>query len=307
MNKLVKDPTYYMKSYRGVDKYVVSQISFENEEIEISSLDFLNLNTKGDTSMLWLHNKEIWCLFQIFLEKNSRSWITKKRQQLGCVSPDQSYYMFNLGRSVENSIADRPEWIDSSRLLIPLLEKNHWTLIYVDFIKKTVSYLNSIESVHNDIEKRNYWKDRVLNVLCGVPKTWKPKQNVGDINKWKDAFVQIPYQDDGFNCGVFMLYFANQLMSNKRIINVFDPNSYRSNLQDLILSSSKCMKNICLICGKDEGSFRQNYNCEIDSTMVQCGSCTRWLHISCLPAIEQKEFENPDWVCGLCSNQCPTM
>ena len=48
---------YYMKSYRGVEKYVVSQISFENEEIEISSLDFLNLNTKGDTSMLWLQNK----------------------------------------------------------------------------------------------------------------------------------------------------------------------------------------------------------------------------------------------------------
>ncbi|KAL5236051.1 hypothetical protein ACI65C_003461 [Semiaphis heraclei] len=306
-NKLVKDPMYYMESYRGVDKYVVSQISFENEEIEISSLDFLSLNTKGDTSMLWLHNKEIWCLLQIFLERNSRSWITKKKQQLGCVSPEQSYYMFNLSRSVEDSTASRPEWIDSSRLLIPLLEKDHWTLIYIDFIKKTVSYLNSIESVHTNIEKRNYWKDRVLNVLCDVPKTWKPKQNVGDINKWKDMFVQIPYQDDGFNCGVFMLYFANQLMSNKRIINVFNPNSYRSNLQDLILSSSKCMKNICLICGKDEGSFRQNYNCEVDSTMVQCGSCTRWLHISCLPEIEQKEFENSDWVCGLCSNQCPTI
>ncbi|XP_022180091.1 uncharacterized protein LOC111040461 isoform X2 [Myzus persicae] len=130
---------YYMKSYRGVDKYVVSQISFENEEIEISSLDFSTLNTKGDTSMLWLHDKEIWCLLQIFLERNSRSWITKKKQQLGCVCPEQSYYMFNLGRSVKDSTASRPEWIDSSRLLIPLLEKDHWTLIYVDFIKKTSS------------------------------------------------------------------------------------------------------------------------------------------------------------------------
>jgi len=92
--------------------------------------------------------------------------------------------MFNLGRSVENSTADRPDWINSSRLLIPLLDKDHWTLTYVDFIKKTVSYLNSIESVHKDIKKKNYWKDRVLNVLCGVPKIWKPKQNVGDINKW---------------------------------------------------------------------------------------------------------------------------
>jgi len=106
------------------------------------------------------------------------------------------------------------------------------------FYKKPVSYLNSIESVHNDIEKRNYCKDRVLNVLCGVPKIWKPKKNLGNINKWKDTFVQIPYQDDGFNCGV-LLYFVNQLMSYKRIINVF---SYRSNLQDLILSRSKCMK-----------------------------------------------------------------
>jgi len=117
-----------MKSYRGVEKYVVSQISFENEEIEISSLDFLNLNTKGDTSMLWLQNKEIWCLLQIFFERNSRSWITKKRQQLGCVSPEQLYYMFNLGRSVEDSTASRPEWNDSSRLLIPLKEKDHWSM-----------------------------------------------------------------------------------------------------------------------------------------------------------------------------------
>jgi len=52
-NKLVNDLMYYMKSYRGVDKYLISQISFENEEIEnISSLDFLNLNTKGNISML---------------------------------------------------------------------------------------------------------------------------------------------------------------------------------------------------------------------------------------------------------------
>jgi len=41
-------------------------------------------------------------------------------------------------------------------------------------------------------------------------------------------------------------------MSNKRIINVFNPKSYQYNLRDLILSSSKCMKNICLICEKAE-------------------------------------------------------
>jgi len=37
------------------------------------------------------------------------------------------------------------------------------------------------------------------------------------------------------------------------------------------LSSSKCMKNICLICGKDEGSFRQNYNCEVDVQWFSVG------------------------------------
>jgi len=52
------------------------------------------------------------------------------------VSPEQSYYMFNLSKSVEDSTASRPKWIDSSRLLIPFLEKDHWTLIYVDFVKK---------------------------------------------------------------------------------------------------------------------------------------------------------------------------
>ncbi|XP_050059527.1 uncharacterized protein LOC126550939 [Aphis gossypii] len=155
---------YYMKSYRGVEKYVVSLISFENEEIEISSIDFLRLNTKGDTCMLWLHNKEIWCLLQIFLERNSRSWITKKRQDLGCVSPDQSYYMFNLGRSVKDSTANRPEWIDSSRLIIPLLENNHWTLIYVDFIKKTLSLkltgFGTIKFKVYEEHMLNLWKRR---------------------------------------------------------------------------------------------------------------------------------------------------
>jgi len=63
-----------------------------------------------------------------------------------------------------------------------------------------------MESVHTNIEKRNYWKDRFLNY---GPKTWKPKQNVGDTKKWKVMFVQIPYQDDRFNYDVFMLYFAN--------------------------------------------------------------------------------------------------
>lgn len=74
----------------------------------------LHLNTKGDTNSCWLHNKRIWGLLQIFLKKNWRSCVTKKRHQYGI---DQFYDIFTLLKSVENSTADRPEWIDSSRLL----------------------------------------------------------------------------------------------------------------------------------------------------------------------------------------------
>lgn len=219
---------------------------------------------------------------------------------------DQSYYMFNLGKSVEESTAERPEWIDLPRLLIPLLESSHWTLMYVDFVNKTTSYFNSIERIHNDSDRRIYWKDRVLNTLDNVPFKWIPKQRIGDVGKWVDNYVQIPYQNDGYNCGVFMLYFAQQLMNNKRIITSFDPTSYRKYLQEMLLMKSMCMKNKCLICGKDEGSFRENYSGQTveDCTMVQCEFCTRWFHILCLPEIEKNQIENQNWICGLCSVQC---
>ncbi|XP_050549033.1 uncharacterized protein LOC126910472 [Daktulosphaira vitifoliae] len=204
-SNLIKDGLYYMHGYPGCKNYIVARMSFGNETVEISSEDFKHLDTKGENNELWLENKEIWCLLQICLKRSERTWVKQKQQMLGCMSPDISYYMINLGKRIE-----------------------------------------------------------------------PPNEN-GKIE--------------------------DQLMTNKIIMNKFNPNDYRKKLQNLILSNSECMKNNCLICGVDEGSFNEKSK-KIDKRsgeMVQCESCTRWLHINCLPKKDPLPDNDIKWICGLCS------
>lgn len=58
---------------------------------------------------MWLENKEIWCFLQFFLQRSKRTWITQEHQ-LGCISPDLSYHIFNLGDSINCSINERPKY-----------------------------------------------------------------------------------------------------------------------------------------------------------------------------------------------------
>jgi hypothetical protein len=53
-----------------------------------------------------------------------------------------------------------------------------------------------------------------------------------------------------------------------------------------------------LICEKDEGNLKGNYQgvAEEYSSTVQYDSCTRWLHISCLPDANKKKVENDNWL-----------
>ncbi|XP_050528869.1 uncharacterized protein LOC126898649 [Daktulosphaira vitifoliae] len=142
---------------------------------------------------------------QICLKRSERTWVKQKQQMLGCMSPDISYYMINLGKKI------------------------------------------------------------------------KPPNENGKIE--------------------------DQLMTNKIIMNKFDPNDYRKKLQNLILSKSECMKNSCLICGVDEGSFNEKSK-KIDKRsgeMVQCESCTRWLHINCLPKKDPLPDNDIKWIFGHCS------
>ncbi|XP_050548027.1 uncharacterized protein LOC126909632 isoform X2 [Daktulosphaira vitifoliae] len=143
-SNLIKDGLYYMHGYPGCKNYIVARMSFGNETVEISSEDFKHLDTKGENNELWLENKEIWCLLQICLKRSERTWVKQKQQMLGCMSPDISYYMINLGKRIEppneNGKIEGMGWIEFSRVLIPLLENNsHWTLMLVDFTKKKIN------------------------------------------------------------------------------------------------------------------------------------------------------------------------
>lgn len=56
-----------------------------------------------------------------------------------------------------------------------------------------------------------------------------------------------PCQTDGFNCGFFILYYAECLMSRNDVYlnQAFDPMLHRVHLKELLLKNSNFMRDIC--------------------------------------------------------------
>jgi Ulp1 family protease len=117
---------------------------------------------------------------------------------------------FNMGYASQHFNA-----VDISRyhlILIPVLVKQHWTLIVVDMTAKHIRYLNSGDEGGSDyltIIKRwlaNRW-------TATAPDAFK-------VDEWRclSSHAAItPQQADTVNCGIFTLMFAECIVMGKDI------------------------------------------------------------------------------------------
>ena len=96
----------------------------------------------------------------------------------------------------------------------------------------------------------------------------------------------IPSQSDGWNCGVFIIYYAFTIMTETSFDVDFNPTAYRTYLKKYLLQNSDNMYDVCLFCGR----FSNKHRCQEDESAVNwvsCSRCCRWIAvIACQKSID---------------------
>ena len=85
-------------------------------------------------------------------------------------------------------------------------QPNHWVLAVVDLKRKVVSYYDSLPGRDENV---------VRNLIRWVIDEAKNKLNEEwDITEWKEEYPSdIPRQENGDDCGMFMLNYARNVAS----------------------------------------------------------------------------------------------
>uniref|UniRef100_A0A1B6KCX7 Ubiquitin-like protease family profile domain-containing protein n=1 Tax=Graphocephala atropunctata TaxID=36148 RepID=A0A1B6KCX7_9HEMI len=195
----------------------------------------------------------------------------------------------------------------TTKLFFPVnINQSHWVLVYVKIKEKQFSYIDPMydltqcNSPHiKAMTTRTF--DNLLVFLSS-----QTNEHIEDLKEgWTVVQHDHPVQKDAYNCGVFVMYFMEQLMNNDKIALTFAPDKHRIDLYRELLMHSENMSHVCLPCGR---SFTTFIPLDKECESVECSACLRWFHIikpGCLPDDVPKdidELNKPDIkvFCTLC-------
>ena len=96
--------------------------------------------------------------------------------------------------------------IKCEKVIIPVHQGVHWVLAVVDLTRKVVSYYDSLLGRDRDV---------VRNLIkCVVDEAENKLNEKWDITEWKEEYPsEIPRQENGYDCGMFMLSYARNIAS----------------------------------------------------------------------------------------------
>lgn len=185
----------------------------------------------------------------------------------------------------------KKQWLNKKKLFFPVNAGGiHWCLLYVDLMHGFIYLLDPAR-------KNHYCSDLYFNNFKNFYKILNPDS---DIN-WQVKTINYPCQQDGFNCGVFVIYYMKELLKSNNIkLRGFDPNLLRKQLQvDCLLKSLEVL-NRCTVCGQEELRRVTDW--------VLCNTCNKSSHFSCLSYlnktfkdIQKKQY---NYNCDLCKQWC---
>lgn len=100
------------------------------------------------------------------------------------------------------------------KVIVPILHNNHFYLTLVDFAKKRLELFNSLKTTTSLTAQGvfNRWMD-VLSFLCASSKSLKNVKK--NQHTWTYDDIPTTQQKDGVSCGIFVFYFAEQLLNGK--------------------------------------------------------------------------------------------
>lgn len=139
------------------------------------------------------------------------------------------------------------DFMNFETFFIPILHNSHFTLVYLNFNKKTFIYLNPL-----GIDMSDYLFQIFLRKINQINSDWKVSQLEHDT------------QNDNFNCGVFICQYVEALLANKSLNNLQSPRTYRQYIKEIFITHTDDMQRICIHCG---------ILCE--SVTIKCEECDR--------------------------------
>lgn len=233
-------PRKFDKRYIAL-KFQNVHSSVQSELIDAPTIDFIELESLNKKKELYSN------LIDIYIEiliKNS----AKNAFSTCC----------EIGRDIfiaQNSNIQIPLQ-NFDILLIPVFEPGHFTLVYVDTVDKTFSYLNPLGEDFSDVEKFLKTFKKHTNAL-----EYKPKQ------------IKHGRQKDNFNCGIYVCQFAEAILNKKNLEDIEDPNIYRGLIKKVLLESADDMTKVCLHCG----TYCDENLCKSCDRPI-CGGCFRFYY-----------------------------
>ena len=131
-----------------------------------------------------------------------------KARDPGRIAVMSTYFYWKFDRETfEVAYEETRRWIKEDlrtkdSILIPVCKSDHWRLIHIDTKKKVVEYLDSIVGT-----RKTTAAPRLMKRF--VEKYYEEK---GETCSFRTKILQnIPIQGNGFDCGIFMLTFAERL------------------------------------------------------------------------------------------------
>ncbi|TKY72601.1 Ubiquitin-specific protease ESD4 [Spatholobus suberectus] len=178
-------------------------VTHENSNIEITGEKFQCLRLTG-----WLNDEVINLYLALLKEREQR----EPQKFLKCHFFNTFFYKKLISgangydfKSVRRWTSQRKlgySLLECDKIFVPIHQEIHWCLAVINKKDKKFQYLDSMKGEDKSVLDKlaQYFADEVND------KTGKDI----DVNSWKKEFVKdLPVQENGYDCGVFMIKYAD--------------------------------------------------------------------------------------------------
>lgn len=277
-NGLVKNVNYYrpLSNKRGYFITADKSLSFSIKELLAD--DFLTLNTKE-----WLSSFVIDHCFHILNKRSGNKFqiISVEKSSFILMEPVNEQSLNDINHVIQ-SIE-----LDKKCIAMPIHKNNHFYLLIL-FLHEHENEIIILDPMGNQKYAELLFLPKVLHFL----KIKNLPYNNLTVKKLKHLT-----QVDGYNCGVYTIYFFSKICENGALDDWVDINNYRTDLKTLLLTNSDPIKLKCLYC------FNETKNKE---DYFKCRTCLRCIHNHCIQTIAELKMKvNPNskilnGICELC-------
>jgi len=181
--------------------------------------------------------------FQDFDSLSERNWLTNFVIDLILMS-----YVFKLGLknihvlSVNHArqLFEKREIVEphnkttftqGSTVILPwLVYNNHWIVVVLNFKTKKYYIMDSFEPYNKDIRLSKF-KINVSEMLESKVIYGNDGQKCPTLSRIECPIKNVPQQNDGYNCGVYLIYYAFNIIDGSEFSLEFNPTNYREYLK----------------------------------------------------------------------------